>query len=157
LVLGFELMIQFSNVKPRHLNQQEWADLRLEYEMSPERPKLRQLADKHRLSRSTIFKKAAREHWKQNAAVLETMRKQIVKKWKREWKKRLLMPLILRRSSSWQSCSRAGGTGFPHPDRDESVEHLFARRPALIKQIAEKRPLRENSCTSPCCLSAIAR
>ena len=54
--------------------------MRLEYETSPERPTLRQLADKHRLSRSTVFKKAAREHWKQNAAVVETMRKQIVKK-----------------------------------------------------------------------------
>ena len=50
-----------------------------------------------------------------------------------------------------------GRTGFPQPDRDHSLEHLFARRPALIKQIAEKRPLRENNCTSPCCLSAIAR
>jgi hypothetical protein len=42
-----------------------------------------------------------------------------------------------------------GRTGFPQPDRDDSLEHLFARRPALIKQIAEKRPLRENNCTSP--------
>jgi len=67
-------------VKPRHLNAQEWDEVRLEYETSRERPTLRQLADKHRLSRSTVFKKAAREHWKQNAAVVETMRKQIVKK-----------------------------------------------------------------------------
>jgi hypothetical protein len=67
-------------VKPRHLNAQEWDEVRLEYETSPDRPTLRQLADKHRLSRSTVFKKAAREHWKQNAAVVETMRKQIVKK-----------------------------------------------------------------------------
>ena len=50
-----------------------------------------------------------------------------------------------------------GRTGFPQPDRDHSVEHLFARRPALIKQIAEKRFSRENNCTSPCCLSVIAR
>jgi len=67
-------------VKPRHLNAQEWDEVRLEYETSRERPTLRQLADKHRLSCSTVFKKAAREHWKQNAAVVETMRKQIVKK-----------------------------------------------------------------------------
>ena len=67
-------------MKPRHLNAQEWDEVRLEYETSRERPTLRQLADKHRLSCSTVFKKAAREHWKQNAAVVETMRKQIVKK-----------------------------------------------------------------------------
>ena len=67
-------------MKPRHLNAQEWDEVRLEYETSWERPTLRQLADKHRLSRSTVFKKAAREHWKQNAAVVETMRKQIVEK-----------------------------------------------------------------------------
>jgi len=54
--------------------------VRLEYETSPERPTLRQLADNHGLSRSTVFKRAAREHWKQNAAVVETMRKQIVEK-----------------------------------------------------------------------------
>ena len=67
-------------MKPRHLNQQESADARLEYETSPGRPTLRQLADKHRLSRSTVFKKAAREHWKQNAALVEATRKQIVEK-----------------------------------------------------------------------------
>ena len=67
-------------MKPRHLNAQEWDEVRLEYETSRERPTLRQLANKHRLSRSTVFKKAAREHWKQNAAVVEIMRKQIVKK-----------------------------------------------------------------------------
>jgi hypothetical protein len=67
-------------VKPRHLNAQEWDEVRLEYETSRERPTLRQLANKHRLSRSTVFKKAAREDWKQNATVVETMRKQIVKK-----------------------------------------------------------------------------
>ena len=67
-------------MKPRHLNAQEWDEVRLEYETSRDRPTLRQLANKHRLSRSTVFKKAAREHWKQNAAVVETMRKQIVKK-----------------------------------------------------------------------------
>jgi hypothetical protein len=52
----------------------------LEYETSPERPTLRGLADKHRVSRSTIFKRAAREHWKQNAALVEATRQQIVKK-----------------------------------------------------------------------------
>ena len=67
-------------MKPRHLNAQEWDEVRLEYETSRERPTLRQLANKHRLSRSTVFKKAAREDWKQNATVVETMRKQIVKK-----------------------------------------------------------------------------
>ena len=54
--------------------------MRLEYETSPERPTLRQLADKHRFSRSTVFKKAARQHWKQNAALVEATRKQIVEK-----------------------------------------------------------------------------
>ena len=67
-------------MKPRHLNAQEWGEVRLEYETSPERPSLRQLADNHGVSQSTIFKRASREHWKQNAAVVETMRKQIVKK-----------------------------------------------------------------------------
>lgn len=67
-------------MKPRHLNAQDLDEVRLEYETSRERPTLRQLADKHRLSCSTVFKKAAPEHWKQNAAVVETMRKQIVKK-----------------------------------------------------------------------------
>jgi hypothetical protein len=67
-------------MKPRHLNEQEWTNLRLEYEMSPERPTLRELADKHRLSRSTIFKRASREQWKQNAAVVEAARQQIVQK-----------------------------------------------------------------------------
>jgi DNA-binding transcriptional regulator YhcF (GntR family) len=65
---------------PRQLNRPEWLQLRLEYETSAERPTLRELADNHGLSRSTVFKRAAREHWKQNAAVVETMRKQIVKK-----------------------------------------------------------------------------
>jgi hypothetical protein len=67
-------------VKPRHLTQQEWADVRLEYETRPERPTLRRLADKHGVSRSTIFKRAAREKWKQNAALVEATRKQIVQK-----------------------------------------------------------------------------
>ena len=67
-------------MKPRHLNAQEWDEVRLEYETSRERPTLRQLADKHRLSCSTVFKKAAREHWKQNAALVEATRKQIVEK-----------------------------------------------------------------------------
>jgi hypothetical protein len=67
-------------VKPRYLNAQEWDEVRLEYETSPDRPTLRQLADKHRLSRSTVFKKAAREKWKQNAALVEATRKQIVEK-----------------------------------------------------------------------------
>ena len=54
----------------RSLNEQEWADVRLEYETSVERPTLRELADKHRISRSTIFKRAAREKWKQNAVLM---------------------------------------------------------------------------------------
>jgi hypothetical protein len=54
--------------------------MRLEYETSPERPTLRQLADKNCISRSTVFKRAARGHWKQNAAVVEAARKQIVRK-----------------------------------------------------------------------------
>jgi AcrR family transcriptional regulator len=65
---------------PRQLNRPEWAQLRLEYETSAERPTLRELADKHGLSRSTIFKRAAREKWKQNAALVEATRKQIVEK-----------------------------------------------------------------------------
>jgi hypothetical protein len=65
---------------PRQLNRPEWAQLRLEYETSAERPTLRELADKHGLSRSTIFKRAARERWKQNAALVEATRKQIVEK-----------------------------------------------------------------------------
>jgi len=67
-------------VKPRHLNAQEWSEVRLEYETSRQRPTLRQLADKHRLSRSTVFKKAARERWKQNATIVDVARKQIVEK-----------------------------------------------------------------------------
>jgi hypothetical protein len=67
-------------VKPHHPNGQEWADVRLEYETSLERPTLRQLADKHGISRSTIFKRAAREHWKQNATLIESARKQIMEK-----------------------------------------------------------------------------
>jgi len=54
--------------------------VRLEYEASPERPTLRERADKHCISRSTIFKRAVRERWKQNAAVVEAARKQIVQK-----------------------------------------------------------------------------
>jgi DNA-binding transcriptional regulator YhcF (GntR family) len=54
--------------------------VRLEYETSLERPTLRQLADKHGISRSTIFKRAAREHWKQNATLIESARQQIVRK-----------------------------------------------------------------------------
>jgi hypothetical protein len=67
-------------MKPRHLNAQEWDEVRLEYETSRERPTLRQLADKHGVSRSRIFKRAAREKWTQNAKVVEAARKQIVKK-----------------------------------------------------------------------------
>lgn len=67
-------------MKTRHLDQQEWAKVRLEYETSPEGPTLRELADKHEASRSTIFKRAAREKWKQNAALMEAARKQIVQK-----------------------------------------------------------------------------
>jgi hypothetical protein len=67
-------------MKPRQLNWPEWAQLRLEYETSAERPTLRELADKHGLSRSTIFKRAAREKWKQNAALVEATRKQIIEK-----------------------------------------------------------------------------
>jgi uncharacterized protein YjcR len=53
--------------------------VRLEYETSPERSTLRQLAEKYGLSRSTIFKRAAREHWKQNATLVDAARQQIVK------------------------------------------------------------------------------
>ena len=67
-------------MKPRHLNAQEWANLRLEYETSSSRPTLRELADQHAVPRSTIFKRAAREKWKQNAAFVEATRKQIVEK-----------------------------------------------------------------------------
>jgi DNA-binding transcriptional regulator YhcF (GntR family) len=67
-------------VKPRHLSQQEWDQVRLEYETDSVRPTLRQLADKHGISRSTIFKRAAREHWKQNATLIEATRQQIVQK-----------------------------------------------------------------------------
>jgi hypothetical protein len=65
---------------PRQLNRPEWAQLRLEYETSSARPTLRELADQHAVPRSTIFKRAAREKWKQNAALVEATRKQIVKK-----------------------------------------------------------------------------
>ena len=67
-------------MKPRHLNAQEWDEVRLEYETSPERPTLRELADKRRVSRSTIFKRAARGQWKQDAVIVDTARKQIVEK-----------------------------------------------------------------------------
>ena len=67
-------------MKPRHLNAQEWDEVRLEYETSRERPTLRQLADKHRLSRSTVFKKAAREKWKHNVTLVEAAKKQIIEK-----------------------------------------------------------------------------
>src|SRR5689334_13573979 len=67
-------------MKSRHLNAQEWAEVRLECEASSTRPTLRQLADKHGISRSTIFKRAAREHWKQSAAIVEATRQQIVQK-----------------------------------------------------------------------------
>jgi hypothetical protein len=70
----------FSDVKSRRLNQQQWSEVRLEYETSVERPTLRQLAVKHCVSRSTIFKRAAREHWKQNATIVDAARKQIVQK-----------------------------------------------------------------------------
>jgi hypothetical protein len=67
-------------MKSRHLNPQEWAEVRLEYEASSARPTLRQLADKRGVSRSTIFKRAAREHWKQNATLIESTRQQIIEK-----------------------------------------------------------------------------
>jgi len=67
-------------VTSHHLQPEQWDQVRFEYETSPERPTLRGLADKHRVSRSTIFKRAAREHWKQNAALVEATRQQIVKK-----------------------------------------------------------------------------
>jgi uncharacterized protein YPO0396 len=59
---------------------QEWDQVRLEYETSPARSRLRELADKHGTSRSTLFKRAAREKWKQNAAIVEAARQQIMKK-----------------------------------------------------------------------------
>ncbi len=67
-------------VNRRPLTEQEWADVRLEYEAGADKPSLRELADKHQISCSTIFKRAARERWKQNAALVEATRKQIVKK-----------------------------------------------------------------------------
>jgi DNA-binding transcriptional regulator YhcF (GntR family) len=69
-----------SSVRDRPLNEQQWADVGLDYETSAHRPTLRELADKHRISRSTIFKRAAREKWKQNAILVAAARKQIVKK-----------------------------------------------------------------------------
>src|SRR5713101_8454160 len=72
-------MIEIS-VSVRRLNEQQWADVRLEYETSTERPTLRKLADKHRISRSKIFKRAAREKWRQNAILMEAARRQIVEK-----------------------------------------------------------------------------
>jgi len=67
-------------VKPHHLNQQQWNEVRQDYETTPERPTLRQLADKYGVSRSTIFKRASREQWKQNATVVEAARKQVLEK-----------------------------------------------------------------------------
>jgi hypothetical protein len=67
-------------VKPRHLNEQEWDEVRLEYETSRERPTLRQLAVKHDVSVSTVFKRAAREKWKHNATLVEAAKKQIIEK-----------------------------------------------------------------------------
>jgi predicted DNA-binding protein YlxM (UPF0122 family) len=67
-------------VNPRRLTEQGWTDVRLEYETDPNRISLRELADKYHISRSTIFKRAARERWKQNAALVEAARKQIVQK-----------------------------------------------------------------------------
>ena len=66
--------------RSRRLSEQEWTRIRLEYETGPDRLGLRELADKHQVSRSTIFKRAARERWKQNAALVEATRKQIVRK-----------------------------------------------------------------------------
>src|SRR5262249_10009056 len=66
--------------RSRHLSEQEWIEVRLEYETGPDRLSLRELAGKHHVSRSTIFKRAAREKWKQNAALVEATRKQIVRK-----------------------------------------------------------------------------
>jgi hypothetical protein len=76
----YNVPVNIMQSNPRHLNEQEWAGVRLEYETSTERPTLRELADKHHISRSTIFKRAAREKWKQNATVVEAARKQIIKK-----------------------------------------------------------------------------
>jgi DNA-binding transcriptional regulator YhcF (GntR family) len=67
-------------VSSHHLQPEQWDQVRFEYETSPERPTLRGLADKHRVSRSTIFKRAAREHWKQNATLIESTRQQIIQK-----------------------------------------------------------------------------
>jgi hypothetical protein len=69
-----------SGVKPRHLNEQEWTQVRLEYESSPGRPTLRELVDKHGVSRSTIFKRAARKNWKRNSAVVNAARRQVLAK-----------------------------------------------------------------------------
>jgi len=67
-------------VKPRHLEPAEWDQVRLEYEAGPQRPTLRELADKYTISRSTIFKRAAREKWKHNATLVEAAKKQIIEK-----------------------------------------------------------------------------
>ena len=73
-------MVILATVSSRHLPPEQWDQVRLEYETSPERPTLRQLADRHNVSRSTIFKRAAREKWKQNAALVEATRKQMAEK-----------------------------------------------------------------------------
>ena len=78
----------------RHLDRQAWANLRLEYETSSARPTLRELADKHAVPRSTIFKRAAREKWKQNAALVEATRKQIAGKMEAEQVMADLQPWI---------------------------------------------------------------
>src|SRR6516164_6026468 len=67
-------------MNPRRLTEQGWIDVRLKYETDANRISLRELADKYHISRSTIFKRAARERWKQNAALVEATRKQIVRK-----------------------------------------------------------------------------
>ena len=50
------------------------------YETSPDRPTFHVLADEHDVSRSTIFKRAARERREQNAAPVDAARQQIVQK-----------------------------------------------------------------------------
>jgi DNA-binding transcriptional regulator YhcF (GntR family) len=67
-------------VSSRTLSEGEWTAVRLEYETGNDRLSLRELADKHGISRSTIFKRAARENWEQNAALVAATRKQIVQK-----------------------------------------------------------------------------
>ena len=67
-------------MKPRHLRTQEWDQVTTRVRNEPERPTLRQLAVKHDVSVSTVFKRSAREKWKHNATLVEAAKKQIIEK-----------------------------------------------------------------------------